>query len=122
MNLLCVYTGIQYRFHGYNCWDHVRRVRADFGLETPDFDCASPVKINQTFEESHKNSKGLKQIDSPDDLCAVLMATEKNGRTTWHSGVYMNGMVSHCDRYSKQVRLDTLMSIKEQVSRVEFWH
>lgn len=121
MNLLCVYTGIPYRFHGYNCWDHVRRVRSDFGLDTPRFDCASPDEEQAVFASREEDSKGMKQISEPSDLCAVLIGTERNKRIIWHSGVYMNGMVSHCDRYSKQVRLDTLRSIKEMAERVEFW-
>ena len=121
MNLLCVYTGIPYRFNGYNCWDHVRRVRADFGLDTPRFDCVAPPKIEEAFDLFHTDPKGMTQLNDPVDLCAVMIATDRAGRTSWHSGVYMNGMVSHCDRYSKQVRLDTLRSIKETSSRVEFW-
>ena len=121
MNPLTEYTGKAYNFLTYNCWDHVKAVRAKVGIDTPKFDCTSPNFINDTFIDAHDNSKGLTQSETPNDYCAVLMASKRGRRVLWHSGVYLNGMVSHCDRFSRQVRIDTLKSIIEKSERVEFW-
>jgi hypothetical protein len=117
MNPLSEYTGIAYDFRNYNCWHHVIRVRADNGMLTPVFDCTSPELANETFEDAHRNTKGLEQSSEPDDLCAVLMLSD--GR--WHSGVYLDGDVSHCDRNARQVRLDSLESLQRVCERIEFW-
>jgi hypothetical protein len=117
MNPLSEYTGLAYCFETRNCWHHVINVRKDFGLDTPDFDCTSPELSNETFEAAHSNTKGLEQSSEPDDLCAVLMLSD--GR--WHSGVYLDGDVSHCDRNARQVRLDSLESLQRVCERIEFW-
>ena len=117
MNKLHVYTGKGYNFRHYNCWHHVRCVRNDVGLDTPEFDCVSLDLVDSTFEVAHEKSKGLQQVDQPADYCAVLMKTKRG----WHSGIYYDGMVSHCDREARQVRLDTLESINKISLRVEFW-
>lgn len=121
MNELARYTGLPYDFKNHNCWQFVRRVRADYNLSTPEFDCTHPDLSDSVFIAAHDNSKGLKQIQSPERLCAVLMMKIIMGREVWHSGVYIDGMVSHCDRYARQVRLDSLESLVEQCERVEFW-
>lgn len=121
MNELSKYTGLPYDFQNYQCWHHVRRVRADYKLRTPEFDCVSPDDIDSVFEAAHGASKGLIQVSEPSNLCAVLMATVKRNKTIWHSGVYLDGMVSHCDRNAGQVRLDSLASIEKLATRVEFW-
>lgn len=121
MNELAKYTGLPYDFNLYNCWDHVRRVRSDYNLTTPDFDCSSPDYADETFVSAHGNSKGLTQISDPEKLCAVLMMSTIRGKEVWHSGVFMGGMVSHCERAARQVRLDSLESIIDQCKRVEFW-
>ncbi|AHK11832.1 hypothetical protein S349_42 [Shewanella sp. phage 3/49] len=121
MNPLGVYTGIAYDFINHNCWHHVRNVRADAGLKTPEFDCTSPDFINETFTNAHDNSKGLEQHNEPSEYCAVLIASKRGKRLIWHSGVYLDGIVSHCDRFARQVRTDTLKSIIEKSERVEFW-
>ena len=121
MNELAKYCGIAYDFQRYNCWHHVRRVRADHGLKTPEFDCVDQQFENEIFDSAHENSKGLLQIDSPENLCAVLMAKEVKGRLVWHSGVYLDGQVSHCDRNAKQVRIEPLKALEKIYERVEFW-
>lgn len=118
MNPLSVYTGIAYCFRSYNCWHHVIRVRAENGIITPEFDCASPRLSDEVFIKSHSNTKGMEQISAPFDYCAVLMMID--GR--WHSGVYLDGEVSHCDMVARQVRMDSLESLKERCERIEFWH
>lgn len=121
MNPLATYTGIAYDFIARNCWHHVRMVRADAGLHTPEFDCVSIEEICSTFEAGHADSKGMKQVTEPHDFDAVLMATEKRGRLIWHSGVYCDGMVSHCDRWAKQVIMEPLSSLRRKYERIEFW-
>ena len=121
MNPLAKYTGLAYDFMRRNCWHHVRNVRADAGLETPEFDCVSMDGIGATFEAGHADSKGLVQVAEPHDFDAVLMATSKRGRLIWHSGVYCDGMVSHCDRWAKQVIMEPLPSLRRQYERIEFW-
>ena len=117
MNRLSIYTGISYDFRSYNCWHHVIKVRSDNGLSTPEFDCVSPEFINDSFEFGHSDNKGMTQVSEPDNFCAVLIKSKGN----WHSGVYFNGMVSHCDIKAKQVRLDELKKIIKASERVEFW-
>ena len=121
MNPLAKYTGLAYDFVTRNCWNHVRNVRADAGLETPEFDCVSVGGISAAFESGHADSKGLMQVAEPHDFDAVLMATSKRGRLIWHSGVYCDGMVSHCDRWAKQVIMEPLPSLRRQYERIEFW-
>lgn len=121
MNKLSKYTGLHYNFRLYNCWHHVRRVRADNKLQTPDFDCSSPDDADAVFDAAHNNTKGMVQITEPEPFCAVLIATERRNRIVWHSGVYLDGMVSHCDMVARQVRLDSLKSLQEKSVRIEFW-
>ena len=122
MNPLAKYTGLAYDFMRRNCWCHVRMVRSDAGLATPEFDCVSVEGISATFENGHADSKGLVQVMEPHDFDAVLMATSKRGRLIWHSGVYCDGHVSHCDRWAKQVIMEPLSSLRRQYERIEFWH
>ena len=121
MNPLAKYTGLAYDFVTRNCWNHVRNVRADAGLETPEFDCVSVGGISAAFESGHADSKGLVQVAEPHDFDAVLMAKSKRGRLIWHSGVYCDGMVSHCDRWAKQVIMEPLPSLRRNYERIEFW-
>jgi hypothetical protein len=115
------YTGLPYSFRHYNCWEHVRNVRADAGLETPEFDAATPAEIEIAFDGGHSDPQGLEQVSEPQDLDAVLMATRRGNRMIWHSGVYWRGMVSHCEMVAKQVRLEPLSAIAERYERIEFW-
>ena len=121
MNPLAKYTGLAYDFVTRNCWHHVRNVRADAGLDTPEFDCVDVGGISSTFEAGHSDSKGLAQAYEPRNFDAVLMASSKRGRLVWHSGVYCDGQVSHCDRWAKQVIMEPLSEIRRQYERVEFW-
>lgn len=114
MNKLAKYTGLAYNYQTYNCWHHVRAVRRDAGIDTPEFDCRTPELI----EASRKQTKGMVKIENPEPYCAVLMYTK---REKWHAGVYLDGLISHCDRNARQVRIDTLKSINKIAERVEFW-
>lgn len=115
------YTGIEYNFRTLNCWHFVRMVRADAGLETPAFDVISPREINAAFDGGHIDSKGLKRHDEPQDLDAVLMGYHHGLRIVWHSGVYYQGMVSHCERAARQVKLESLADIRSKYTEIEFW-
>lgn len=115
------YTGAPYDFRRYNCWHHTRKVRADAGLETPLFDVLSPAGINAAFDEGHRNTKGLVQACEPSDFDIVLMGYRHAGRVIWHAGVYFKGMVSHCERVAKQVKLESLSDIKNKYPTIEFW-
>ena len=121
MNKLAKYCGIPYDFRSYNCWHHVRKVRADYGIYTPEFDCEHQENENSTFDAAHSDSKGMQQLESPENMCAVLLAKSVNGRVVWHSGVYLDGCVSHCDRHAKQVRIEPLKALQKIYERVEFW-
>lgn len=116
-----VYTGLPYDFRRRNCWHHVRNVRADAGLFTPEFNVASPTQINDAFEEGYKDTKGLVRVETPQNFDAVLMATRHRNRVIWHAGVYYDGMVSHCELASRQVRLDRLEDLRETYAEIEFW-
>lgn len=115
------YTGIPYNFRSYNCWHHVRRVRSDAGLFTPEFDVKSPAGISDAFAAGHADPKGLIQHNAPRDYDAVLLGKRVAGRLVWHAGVYYQGFVSHCELAAKQVRLESLSDLKTKYQRVEFW-
>lgn len=115
------YTGTPYNFRSYNCWSHVRAVRQDAGLSTPLFDVTSPTTINAAFDAGHADTKGLTQHSTPQNFDAVLLGVNHGSRIIWHAGVYFDGMVSHCELASRQVRLEKLTDIIERFPRVEFW-
>lgn len=115
------FTGKAYNFRLYNCWTHVTAVRKSVGLETPDFNVASPASINQAFDDGHENPKGLTRQQTPQDFDIVLLGFKHAGRIVWHSGVYFKGHVSHCERVAKQVRLELLSDLLPIYSEVEFW-
>lgn len=115
------YTGLPYDFRRYNCWHHVRRVRGDVGLSTPTFDVTSPTTIASAFEAGHSDPKGLERATSPQNYDAVLLGTYHRGRVVWHAGVYYDGMVSHCELASRQVRLDRLDDLRDTYQEIEFW-
>ena len=68
------YTGRPYNFRTYNCWHHVRKVRADVGIDTPVFDVLSPTAINDAFDNGHADPSGLVRVIAPNNYDAVLMA------------------------------------------------
>ena len=115
------YTGKPYNFRIYNCWHHVRAVRKDAGLETPEFNVMSPRDINQAFDDGHAATKGLTQVFEPRNFDAVLLGAKTGGRIVWHSGVYYDGMVSHCAMYARQVKLDALSDLMQVYQEIEFW-
>lgn len=115
------YTGLSYNFRSYNCWHHVRAVRADAGLYTPEFNVVSPRGINQAFDDGHAATKGLEQVFAPRDFDIILMGARTGGRVVWHAGVYYAGMVSHCAMYARQVKLDLLSDMKQAYQEIEFW-
>lgn len=115
------YTGLPYDFRKRNCWQHVRMVRADAGLDTPAFDVTSPTAIDTAFEQGHSDPKGLIKINKPENMCAVLLGYYRSGRIVWHAGVYFDGMVSHCEMASRQVRLDRLSDLRDTYTEIEFW-
>ncbi len=119
--MINTYTGIPYDFRRYNCWHHVRAVRAAAGLVTPVFNVTSPQEINAAFDAGHAAPQGLTLQDTPQNFDAVLMGIETGGRVVWHAGVYYDGYVSHCSLASRQVRLDSLADIENEYKRVEFW-
>ena len=65
------YTGKPYNFRNYNCWTHVRAVRADAGLDTPAFDVAAPSGADAMFAEGFRDSRGLVRVYEPQDFDAV---------------------------------------------------
>lgn len=115
------YTGLPYNFRERNCWHHVANVRADAGLETPRFDVATPSAAGAMFAEGHRDSKGLVRVDAPQDFDAVLMGLRHGARIIWHSGVYYQGYVSHCEMAARMVKLETLADIRARFQEIEFW-
>lgn len=115
------YTGARYDFRTYNCWHHVRRVRADAGLDTPVFDVVSPSKIEDAFTQAHEDPCGLVRADIPQNFDAVLMGCRLGSRIIWHAGVYFDGMVSHCELMARQVKLESLPDVKDRYPYIEFW-
>ena len=59
------YTGRRYDFRKYNCWHHVRAVRADAGIDTPAFDVATPSGADAMFAEGFRDSRGLVRVHEP---------------------------------------------------------
>lgn len=121
MKHITEYTGMAYNFRTNNCWQFVRLVRGDAGIETPPFDVISPAQINDAFAGGHDDPKGLVRQYDPRNYDAVLMGNKTGGRIVWHAGVYFDGMVSHCERHAKQVRLESLSDIKKKYPEIEFW-
>ena len=115
------YTGRRYDFRKYNCWHHVRQVRADSGIDTPRFDVASPSAAGTMFAEGQRDSRGLTPVAEPQDFDAVLMGVRHGGRVVWHSGVYYAGYVSHCELASRQVKLESLADIRARYQEIQFW-
>lgn len=115
------YTGRPYNFRNYHCWHHVRQVRADAGVNTPEFDVARPSQEQDAFARGLADSRGLVHVDIPRDFDAVLMGERQGGRIVWHSGVYYNGSVSHCERAARQVKLESLADIRARYSEIQFW-
>lgn len=115
------YTGKPYSFRSYNCWHHVRNVRGDAGIQTPEFDVLSPRDIEKAFADGHAEPKGLVRSFLPRDFDVVLMGQRTGGRIVWHAGVYYDGFVSHCALYARQVRLDSLSDLRETYTEIEFW-
>lgn len=115
------YTGLPYDFRRRNCWHHVRAVRADAGLQTPEFDVISPRQINDAFDAGHANTKGLVRVETPQNYDAVLMGRRLGKRIVWHAGVYFEGLVSHCALISKQVKLEPLTDLRQQYTEIEYW-
>lgn len=115
------YTGKLYNFRTYNCWHHVRAVREDAGIWTPTFDVINPTAAPDMFDAGHADSKGLVQVTEPRDYDAVLMGYKHAGRIIWHSGVYYQGYISHCERAAKQVKLESLSDIRKRYTEIELW-
>lgn len=115
------YTGRRYDFRWYNCWHHVRAVRAGAGIETPRFDVTSISAADAMFAEGFRDSRGLTRVAVPQDFDAVLMGTPHGKRIVWHSGVYYQGCVSHCELEARQVRLETLADIRARYPEIQFW-
>lgn len=115
------YTGLPYDFRKRNCWHHVRNVRSDAGIETPEFDVMLPTKANDMFDAGHADSKGLVNVKVPQNFDAVLMGHPHGKRIIWHSGIYYEGFVSHCERAAKQVKLEKLSDIIKRYPKIEFW-
>lgn len=115
------YTGRRYDFRRYNCWHHVRAVRADAGIDTPRFDVTSISAADAMFAEGLRDSRGLLRVTEPRDLDAVLMGVRHGKRIVWHSGVYYQGCVSHCELEARQVRLEEMADIRARYSEIEFW-
>lgn len=116
------YTGKIYNFRTYNCWHHVRAVREAEGIDTPRFDVVSPAAANDMFlSGQHEDSKGLTQVDEPQDFDAVLMGCRHGGRIIWHSGVYYKGYISHCERAAKMVKLEAIPDIRKRYTEIQFW-
>ncbi|WP_423826032.1 hypothetical protein, partial [Salmonella enterica] len=69
----------------------------------------------------HSDPQGLTRAQEPQNFDAVLLGVKHNGRIVWHAGVYYEGMVSHCELASRQVRLDRLEDLRDTYSEIEFW-
>lgn len=115
------YTGLPYDFRKRNCWHHVINVRSDAGLYTPPFDVKSPAEAQEMFHSGQEQSKGLVCVREPQNYDAVLMGYQHGGRVVWHSGVYFDGCVSHCERAAKQVKLEALNDLVKRYPRIQFW-
>lgn len=115
------YTGIPYNFREYNCWHHVMHVREDQGIYTPEFDAISPADIDEAFTKGFADTKGLVQVYEPKNFDVVLLQFRHASSFKWHSGVYYDGMISHCERASKQVKIESIKDISKRYTRLEFW-
>lgn len=116
------YTGLPYDFRRRNCWHHVINVRADAGIYTPPFDVVSPAAANDMFLSGQtQDSKGLTKVEEPQDFDVALLGCRHGGRIIWHSGVYYNGYISHCERAAKMVKLEALSDIQKRYTEIQWW-
>ena len=116
------YNGIYYSFRNYNCYDHAVKVRKDKGIKTRLF---KPKNMDNAFKqitaEMQKLDNGLTKTDDPQNYDIVMAMRIYSKRKVYHCGIYFNGMVSHCDRQAKQVRMQTLSEFSESYKEVTFW-
>ena len=115
------YTGRRYDFRKYNCWGHVRAVRADAGIDTPAFDVTPPSGADAMFAEGFRDSRGLVRVYEPQDFDAVLMGERHGSRILGHSGVHYGGYVGHCGLAARQVKLEALAGIRARLQGIQFW-
>ena len=116
------YNGIAYSFRNYNCYDHVVRVRKDNGIKTKLF---KPRNIDTAFSvisaEMQKLDHGLTKADTPENYDIVFVSKTISGRKVHHCGIYFDGLVSHCDRTAKQVRMEQLADFSATYEAPTFW-
>lgn len=116
------YNGMAYSFRSYNCWDHAVAVRKDFGIKTKLF---APSNLESAFAvitaEMQKLDHGLVSAETPQNFDVVIAGKMTSKRMVYHCGIYFNGMISHCDRYAKQVRMESLDDFKAGFEGVTFW-
>ncbi|TMM79835.1 hypothetical protein FGD18_23805, partial [Salmonella enterica subsp. enterica serovar Heidelberg] len=69
--------------------------------------------------DGRANGEGLGRAFHAQSFGRVLLGVKHRGGIVWHAGVYYEGMVSHCELASRQVRLDSLEDLKDTYSEIE---
>ncbi|CAN5652164.1 hypothetical protein BH10PSE18_BH10PSE18_15320 [soil metagenome] len=104
------------------CWGLVRDViLTELGLTVTDF-----RTVNNSAREAasafdigvRKNADGFAEIDTPVDLCVVLMS-KLQGTKIHHAGIYFQGSVLHA--LDSGVVYQDMASLGDLYRRMEFW-
>jgi len=119
---LIQYIGLPYSFSRFNCWDFVVIVRKDNGLKC---DVFRPKKLREAFnlimDHLHGDHAGLEKVKSLQNYDIIMCEKEFGKDSTFHCGIFYNGLVYHCDRSKGQVTYDNLDDFSEPYKSVTFW-
>lgn len=106
----------------FNCWDFVAKVRKDNGLNCEVF---RPKKLREAFAlisgQLESSKAGLKKVKSLDNFDIILCEKRLGSMAVFHCGIYVDGMVYHCDRQKRQVTFDSVDAFTKQYESVTFW-
>lgn len=116
------YIGLPYSFSKFNCWDFVVKVRNDNGLKCEVF---RPKKLRDAFSLISKHLRrehaGLTEVKSLQDYDIIMCEKMLGKFSTFHCGIYYQGLVYHCDRSKGQVSYDNLKDFTKPYKSYSFW-
>lgn len=95
------YNGRRFSFKFYNCYHHVVDVRKDAGLLTP------PINMPESKEQIWPEIKRVIElsampVDKPQNYDVAIF-----GGAVGHIGVYIDGLISHCNASNRCVVTDS---------------
>jgi len=119
---LIQYIGLPYSFASFNCWDFVVKVRKDNGLPCEVF---RPKKLRDAFRliKDHIESEhaGFTKVDELQNFDLLVCEKDMGKDSTFHCGIFFDGLIYHCDRAARQVTFNTLSDFSKPYKKVTFW-